>query len=224
MTSATLTSSTTRRARLPIWLKIAYTAFVAVLVPVYWHDYGPTNFLYFCDMCLFFALAGMWMENALLVSIPTVGILLPQVVWVADFAGHFVGLSVVGMTDYMFDAGHSLFLRGLSLFHGWLPFLLVYLVHRLGYHKKALVYWCSLAWVLMLLCYFVMPKPGDPLPTPLTPVNINYVYGPSETKVQTWMPETAWFALLMIGLPVLVWWPTHLLLQKWFGRAAGPAR
>ena len=32
------------------------------------------------------------------------------------------------MTDYMFDADHSLFLRGLSLFHGWLPFLLVYLV------------------------------------------------------------------------------------------------
>jgi hypothetical protein len=30
--------------RMPLWLKLAYTAFMAVLVPVYWHYYGPTNF------------------------------------------------------------------------------------------------------------------------------------------------------------------------------------
>ena len=42
------------------------------------------------------------------------------------------------MTDYMFAADHSLFLRGLSLFHGWLPFLLVYLVWKLGYDRRAL--------------------------------------------------------------------------------------
>lgn len=35
--------------RIPLWLKIAYTAFMAVLIPVYWAHYGPTNFLYFCD-------------------------------------------------------------------------------------------------------------------------------------------------------------------------------
>ena len=39
-------------------LKVAYTAFMAVLVPVYWHHYGPTNFLYFCDVALFLTLAG----------------------------------------------------------------------------------------------------------------------------------------------------------------------
>jgi hypothetical protein len=31
--------------RLPLWFKLAYSAFMAVLVPVYWHYYGPTNFL-----------------------------------------------------------------------------------------------------------------------------------------------------------------------------------
>ena len=35
--------------RIPLWLKLAYTAFMAVLVPVYLRNYGPTNFLYFCD-------------------------------------------------------------------------------------------------------------------------------------------------------------------------------
>ena len=52
--------------RLPLWLKLAYTAFMAVLVPVYWHYYGPTNFLYFCDVALFLTLAGIWLESPLL--------------------------------------------------------------------------------------------------------------------------------------------------------------
>ena len=42
--------------RLPLWLKLVYTAFVAVLVPVYWYYYGPTNFLYFCDVALIISL------------------------------------------------------------------------------------------------------------------------------------------------------------------------
>ena len=32
-------------SRIPLWLKIVYTAFMAVLIPVYWYYYGPTNFL-----------------------------------------------------------------------------------------------------------------------------------------------------------------------------------
>lgn len=32
--------------------KLAYTAFVAVLVPTYWHHYGTGNFLCFCDLAL----------------------------------------------------------------------------------------------------------------------------------------------------------------------------
>ena len=38
--------------RIPLWLKIAYTGFLAVMIPVYWANYGPTNFFYFCDMAL----------------------------------------------------------------------------------------------------------------------------------------------------------------------------
>ena len=45
--------------------------------------------------------------------------------WLVDFIRSAVGYPVVGMTAYMFDAKNSLFLRGLSLFHGWLPFLLL---------------------------------------------------------------------------------------------------
>ena len=31
---------------------MAGTAFLAVLVPIYLHSYGPTNFLWFCDGAL----------------------------------------------------------------------------------------------------------------------------------------------------------------------------
>jgi hypothetical protein len=34
------------RMVIPLWLKIAYTLFVCVIVPVYWRHYGAANFLW----------------------------------------------------------------------------------------------------------------------------------------------------------------------------------
>ena len=134
-------SLTPTASRVPLSLKLAYTAYVVVLIPVYWHYYGPTNFLYFCDLALIITLIGIWPENALLISKCCVGILVPQLVWLADFGSNLAGVPLTGMTDYMFDTNHSLFLRGLSLFHGWLPILLVYLVwqHRLRPARAAVL-------------------------------------------------------------------------------------
>jgi hypothetical protein len=102
------------------------------------------------------------------------------------------------MTDYMFDSHRSLFLRGLSLFHGWLPFLLLFLVIRLGYDRRALLAWTSLAWGAILISYFFLPAPGATLTNPLAPVNIDYVYGFSDTAAQTWMPGWAWLIFLIV--------------------------
>jgi hypothetical protein len=55
-------------SRVPVWLKWAYTGFMAVLVPVYWANYGPTNFIYFCDAALFLTLFAVWTDSALLVG------------------------------------------------------------------------------------------------------------------------------------------------------------
>lgn len=219
--SPPLESYTHRHAaphRLPLAIKLAYTAFMAVLVPVYWANYGPTNFLYFCDVALFLTLVAVWAESALLAGMAAVGIVLPQLIWVADFAAGLVGVKLLGMTAYMFDERRSLFLRGLSLFHGWLPFLLLFLVKRLGYDKRAFPAWWALAWALMLFCYLFMPGPTPTAST--TPVNINYVHGMSDTAPQTWMPPLAWFGTLLVGLPAILYWPTHLVLQKFFGKRA----
>ena len=118
------------------------------------------------------------------------------------------------MTDYMFDAHRPLFLRGLSLFHGWLPFLLRFLVIRLGYDRRALFAWTGLAWAAILVSYLFLPAPGAKLANPLAPVNIDYVYGFSDTAAQTWMPHWAWLVLLLVAMPAVIFIPTHWLLGK----------
>ena len=64
--------------RVPLWLKVGFTLFVGVQVWFYWKNYGPSNFLFFCDFALFFTLAALWTESPLLASMPAVGILAPQ--------------------------------------------------------------------------------------------------------------------------------------------------
>jgi hypothetical protein len=224
MTATHTTESTTqaRRQRIPLWVKIVYTAFVAVLVPFYWVNYGPTNFLYFCDVALLMAIPGLWLECPLLVSAPAVGITIPQTVWVVDFLCELVGVPLTGMTNYMFQERIPLFTRFLSLFHFWLPFFLLYAVYRLGYDRRAFVVWTGLALVLLFVCYFLMPAPPAPADEPNMPVNINYVFGMSDKQPQEWMPGWLWFGLLVPGLPILVFWPTHWLLKTVFPKADQP--
>jgi hypothetical protein len=204
-------------AKIPLALKIAFTVFMIVLVPFYWRQYGPTNFLYFCDVALFFTLAAVWTEKPLLASMPAVGILVPQALWCVDFIGSAFGAAPVGMTGYMFDSNITLFARGLSFFHFWLPFLLVYLVYKLGYDRRAWLAWTILAWALITFCYLLMPAPPAPAGMSWMPVNINYVYGMNDKAPQTWMHPHAWFALLFAALPVVVYLPTHWLLKRWYG-------
>jgi hypothetical protein len=202
---------------IPLWLKLAYTAFVAVLVPAYWHNYGPTNFLYFCDLALLLTLAGIWMESALLISMCAVGIVAVQTIWIADFFGNLFGYSIVGITDYMFESHRSLFLRGLSLFHGWLPVLLMLLVRRVGYDPRAFWAWTALSCAVLLICFFFMPPPN---PNPgLTPVNINYVWGFSDHSPQTWVLPEVWLAGLILGLPIIAYAPAHFLFVHFMPQA-----
>jgi hypothetical protein len=53
---------------IPPGLKIIYTLFVCAVVPIYWRQYGPTNFLWFSDIALLALVPAVWLENALLVS------------------------------------------------------------------------------------------------------------------------------------------------------------
>lgn len=221
------------RNRIPLWLKVAYTLFMGVLLPVYLKRYGPTNFLYFCDVAAIITLFAIWMENAVLLSSCLVGIFLPQMLWVADFffeLGTFLGLwnaHLMGMTDYMFRP--PWLLRFLSFFHFWLPFLLLYAVCRVGYDKRGFILWTVGAWILLTVCYVYMPPPTpyhDPvtkamLRDPDQPANINYVYGMTgEEKAQDFMHADNYFVMYMVLLVAGIYLPTHVLCWWLLPRAA----
>ncbi|EMI54355.1 hypothetical protein [Rhodopirellula sallentina] len=203
----------TSQTKLPLALKVGYTAFMAVLVPYYWIEYGPTNFVYFCDIALFLTLIAVWTERPLFASMAAVGITIPQFLWQVDFLGNLINLPVTGMTDYMFNEEISLLARGLSFFHFWLPILLIGIVLKLGYDHRALWSWTLIAWAAMLVSYFFLPAPGDALEFVNQPRNVNYVYGMSPDAPQHYMPTWAWLAMMLAGLPAVVYLPTHSLLR-----------
>jgi hypothetical protein len=209
-----------RPEKIPIAAKVAGALFLAVLIPIYLRTYGPTNFLWFCDAALILTVAGMWMESSLLISMCAVGILLPQFLWLADFGINACGIHFLGVTAYMFDPHLSIFTRGLSLFHGWLPLLLLWLLSRVGYDERALIPWGALATVLVLVCYFFTPAAGAHPADPNTPININNIYGFNNARPQTWINENLYVALWIGALWFLVFLPTHLILRKIFGAPA----
>jgi hypothetical protein len=207
----------TSRCRIPLWLKIAYTAFMAVLIPIYLKNYGATNFLYLCDIAILMTLIGIWLESPLLLSAPLVGIFWPQMLWVVDFLAEG---AVVHWTDYMFRP--PWFLRFLSFFHFWLPFFLGYTVWRVGYDKRAFLLWTGITWAVLTVCYVYMP-PTSPENDPITgaqlrdpdlPLNINYVFNiASDDEPQQWMDPDSYFALYLAFLVLVVYLPTHLMCQ-----------
>jgi hypothetical protein len=201
--------------RIPMWLKVAYTAFIAVLVPYYWVTYGPANFLYFCDVALLLTLVALWTENRFLASMQLVAIGLPQLLWIVEFLLQLCGgPPLTGLASYMFAPGIPFWVRGLSSFHGWLPILLIWTVWRFGYDRRAFPAQIALGTVLLLVCYFFTAPPPAPAENLNAAVNVNWVFGLNDEAPQTYMPPLAWLALLIVGFPVCFYLPAHLILRK----------
>ena len=198
-------SPTVKNHLIPLWVKVCYTIFVAILVPVYWWHYGPANFLWGSDVALLLTLVGFWMESSLLVSMMAVLAVVADSVWVIDLVIRILlGPAVLGFTGthYMFDAEIPLFIRALSLFHVAMPPLLLWGIYRLGYHRRALPAQILLSWIVLPVSYLV----SDP------ESNINWVYG-FGTETQQWLPEPLYLLLLMVLFPIVLFLPTHLLLR-----------
>jgi hypothetical protein len=192
---------------LPLWPKVAYTVFLAVIVPAYWVRNGLANFLWFSDIALLVTGAALWLESSLLASAMAVGVFLPELVWnVSFFARLLTGAHVTSLADYMFDARKSRFMRGLSLLlHVAMPAALIWMLVRLGYDSRGLVVQTALAWVVLPVTYAVT----DPAK------NINWVFGLGHPPRRR-LPPRVHLLVLMLGFPLLVYLPTHLLLRAIF--------
>jgi hypothetical protein len=193
---------------IPLLVKALYTLFVAILVPVYWHYYGPANFLWFSDLALLITMVALWLENPLLASMQAVSVVLLELAWIVDFASRLIfGTQVLGIAEYMFEKDKPLFLRALSLFHLVIPFLLLWLVYRLGYDGRAWLVQTVFAWAIRLICFFFTP-PSD---------NINWVFGLGK-QPQRWVRPKVFLLLLIVFLSLCVYLPTHLALGAFMPR------
>jgi hypothetical protein len=200
--------------RLPLWLKIGFTVWVLVWIPIYWKFYGPRNFLWFCDIGNVVLAAALWRESALLFSWQAVSVLVVQIAMSVDMAGRLLfGVHPIGGTEYMWDAAHyPLHIRLLSLFHVVTPPLLVWGLVRLGYDRRAFVLQSTTAWVVLPVCFFFTPPDCD----------INWVFGPLD-RPQTTVAPWLYFVGCMIAYPLVLYLPTHLALARW-SRGRSPSR
>ena len=185
---------------LPIEPKVAYTAFVAVLVPVYLRQYGPGNFLWFSDIALFAGCLALWLELPLLASMQAIAVLIPELLWTADFVLRLVrgrGLGGGTMTQYMFDTSIPRATRALSLFHLWLPPALIWMVWRMGYDRRALAAQVVSGGILVIASR-LLTDPKE---------NVNWAH-------QWPFFQGRWPVVLgVLLMPVVFYLPAHLLLS-----------
>jgi hypothetical protein len=195
-----------RVERIPRALKAAHTAFVVVLVPAYARQYGPGNFLWFSDVALLTSVPALWFESPLLASTQAVGVLVPEALWLLDFgSGMVTGRYPIRLASYMGDRRIPRFARALSLFHLWLTPVLVLIVSRTGYDRRA--FRCeALVSSLILLASWRWTRPEE---------NVNWVYSRPK-QIRSRAARAGFVLLLIAALPLVFHLPAHLLFKRLF--------
>lgn len=193
-----------RLTKLPLWLKLAYTAWFVVWVPTYWLDVGPANFLWLCDVGNIVLLIALWTESRSLVSATAVGVVLIQCLWIVDVAGRLaLGVHLIGGTEYMFDPAEPLGVRFLSLFHLWVPLLLIWLVRRLGFDRRAWKIQTVISWMVLPLSFLADPA-----------LNLNWLWRPFGIE-QTLLPPVLYMSACLVLYPLVVFLPSQFLFVRW---------
>ena len=84
--------------------KIAYTAFVLLVVAIWWRHYSWRNFLWFSDIAFIGAVPALWLQSSALASVLAVAVLVPEILWNVDFVARLaLRRRITGLTDYMFE-------------------------------------------------------------------------------------------------------------------------
>jgi len=193
--------------RLPLWMKLAWTLWVMIWMPVYWKQYGAQNFLFFCDLGNFLVAVALWTESALIFSWQATGLLLFQTLYTLDLIISLLfHKHPIGGTEYMFDPTIPLAVRLLSLFHVVMPPLLVWAVWRLGYDSRGWKFQTLTTWIVVPINYFWRRE-----------YNVNWARGLFFHE-QHVVPGLIYLLGYLIVAPLLVYFPTHLLLQWWMGK------
>jgi hypothetical protein len=192
---------------IPLWLKVVWTAWIFLWAPVYYRQYGPQNFLFFCDIGNILITAALWLESSLIFSWQAVGLLVFQSLYSIDLLGAIIfGKHTLGGTEYMFDPKIPLLVRLLGLYHLVVPPLLLWAVHRLGYDQRGWKLQTLTTWIVVPINFFWRSQ-----------YNVNWARGLGHE--QRTIPAWLYLLAYLIVVPLVVYWPTHLLLKRWANRS-----
>jgi hypothetical protein len=198
--------------RIPLWLKLLWTAWVIAWAPVYWRQYGLQNFLFFCDLGNILIAAALWIESPLIFSSQASGLLLFQSLFTIDLAGAVVsGRHLIGGTEYMFDPHVALFIRLLSLFHLVTPPVLLWAIWRLGYDQRGWKLQTLITLIVIPINYFWRPQ-----------FDVNWARGPFFHE-QHAVPGFVYVLGYLIIVPSAVYFTTHRFLVWFFQLRRGNA-
>lgn len=212
---------------LPPWLRGSYALWFSAWLASYWAYFGGQFLLWFCCLAAVYVLIGCATQRPLWFSLAAHAALGIQLLYIADFAVLCaLGRSPTGATAYMLDPARPLGMRALSLFHLWLPAVILLAIHRLGYEPRALWIQTLVALCVLPACYVLFDPARDtndavmPLVAGLPfdrDFNINWVHAFYDRPEPGIGARRLW--QMMIGYPLLVHLPTHLLLSA-RGRSA----
>jgi hypothetical protein len=209
--------SDNHRRAFPLLLKAVVCAFVAFHLVVDLRFYGPLNYLWFCDLGLLTAAIALCLENRLLLSMTVISVMGTSVLWSADLLLNVVlGHYPLGMASYMSDPQLPLSLRLASAFHMWMPLLLIWMMYRIGYDRRAIWYQTLFAIALLVICRTLTAPP--PARSLHDVVNINGVYGNSDVAPQTRFPAWLYLTRHIIKCWVVLYLPTHIAAILLFDR------
>ncbi len=190
----------------PLWLKLSYTLFVVIFIPVYWVLLGPKNFLWFSDVALFLTVYSLWRKCPLTNSMMFLAVVLLESIWIVDVSYQFImGETLIGLAAYMFDPNEKTIIKTLSgIFHFGMPATIIYLTKLWGYDRRALLRQSLLAILILLLTHWA--KPAE---------NINWVRGLFGKEGFTLGLEQPYYLLALLVLyPLLIYMPVHFLMKK----------
>lgn len=137
---------------IPLPVKLALVAWLLVWMPLRAAAFPAISWLSFCAYGAVILVAGVVLENRLLVSWQAVALVVAQTAYAVDAA--WGGRS----TAYLFDGAVPFAIRSLSLFHFVLPLVALDAVRRLGYDPRALPLQVATAAVVLPLLYATDPR------------------------------------------------------------------
>ncbi len=191
--------------KISLSFKICFCIFITIFIPVYWIGYGPANFLWYSDLVFALAFLATIFESRFLASMAASGGLITSTIWNFDFIftllAFFFGSEVTGFTGYIFNPNYPLWVRIFTLFHIATPPLLLWLIFRLGYNRKAWLFQILFSWIIIPITWFIT----DPSR------NINLVYN---YQIFEWLNFKPGLYLVLLGIWIAFFITcTHFLVQ-----------